>query len=172
MNLRFTILCNQILSLWIHRALSRGILAYYYHPCFTNLKVWYIEAHSEPYKTSKMERFWEIRQGFQLLTIFAKCSILDVLQNSEYTSGYTGFSLEAPWLFTLVAWPAHPHIDGVIIFVFWFYLFHTPVYIYGTQNGVTKLGQGRRTSHLWVPFLANESLPLQFLVIRPWCQVL
>ena len=36
------------------------------------------EAYSEPYQTSKMERFAKIVNGFQPLTIFGKRSILDV----------------------------------------------------------------------------------------------
>ena len=42
------------------------------------------EAYSEPYQLSKMERFAKIINGFQPLTIFAKQSILDVWQDSEY----------------------------------------------------------------------------------------
>ena len=40
------------------------------------------EVYSEYFQTSKMERFAKIK----LLTILAKCSILDVLQDSEYAS--------------------------------------------------------------------------------------
>ena len=92
-----------------------------------------------------------------MLTAFAKCSILDVWWGSEYTSGYTGL-LVATKRAVLVACLLHPHIDGVIIFVFCFFLFHTPLLIFGTQSGATKLGQGSRISHLRVPFLAGESL--------------
>ena len=35
-------------------------------------------AYSEPRETSKMECFAKVVNGFQPLTIFAKCSILDV----------------------------------------------------------------------------------------------
>ena len=41
-------------------------------------------AYSEPYQQYKMERFAKIINGFQLLTIFAKQSLLDVWQGSEY----------------------------------------------------------------------------------------
>ena len=41
-----------------------------------------LEVYSESCQTSKMERFAKIK----LLTILAKCSILDVLQDSEYAS--------------------------------------------------------------------------------------
>ena len=34
--------------------------------------------YSEPYETSKMELFAKIVNGFQLFTIFAKSSILDI----------------------------------------------------------------------------------------------
>ena len=44
------------------------------------------KASSEPLKTSKMERFAKIFNGFQPFTNFAKSSILDVWQAFEYTS--------------------------------------------------------------------------------------
>ena len=46
----------------------------------------FTEAHSEPSQTYKMERFAKIVNGFQPLPIFAKPSILEVWQGSEYTS--------------------------------------------------------------------------------------
>ena len=45
------------------------------------------EAYSEPCQTSKIESFAKIVNGFMPLTIFAKRSILDVWQGSEYASG-------------------------------------------------------------------------------------
>ena len=42
------------------------------------------EAYSEPCQTSKMEVFTKIVNGFSFLTIFAKSSILDVWQDSEF----------------------------------------------------------------------------------------
>ena len=45
----------------------------------------YSEAYSEPSQTSKMEFFAKIVNGFQLLTISAKRSIVDVWQCLEYT---------------------------------------------------------------------------------------
>ena len=39
------------------------------------------------YQTAKMERFAQIVDGFQSLTIFTKRSILDVWKDSEYASG-------------------------------------------------------------------------------------
>ena len=45
------------------------------------------EAYSEPYQRSVMECFTIILSAKKLLTIFAKCSILDVFQGSEYASG-------------------------------------------------------------------------------------
>ena len=44
------------------------------------------EANSETCQTSKMERFAKIVNDFQLLTILAKCSLIDVWQGSEYAS--------------------------------------------------------------------------------------
>ena len=40
--------------------------------------------YSEPYQTSKMERFARVVNAFKPLTIFAERSILDVWQGSEY----------------------------------------------------------------------------------------
>ena len=48
--------------------------------------LWYSMAYSEPYQTSKMECFAKIVNTFQALTIFAKGSILDIWQGSEYAS--------------------------------------------------------------------------------------
>ena len=47
------------------------------------------EAYSDFSPTSKMELFAQIVDGFQLLTIFAKSSILAVLLGSEYASGHS-----------------------------------------------------------------------------------
>ena len=44
------------------------------------------EAYSEPCQTSKMELFAKIVNGFSYLNIFAKSSISDVSQNSEFAS--------------------------------------------------------------------------------------
>ena len=45
-----------------------------------------IEAHLEPREIPKMEFFAKIVNTFKLLTIFAKSSILDNFQGSEYAS--------------------------------------------------------------------------------------
>ena len=47
------------------------------------------EAYSEHCQTSRMERFMKIVNGQKPLTIFAKCSILNVWQGSEYASALT-----------------------------------------------------------------------------------
>ena len=65
----------------------------YYHLCFTNLKVWYAEAYSEPCGASRIEFFEKVVKGFHALTAFAKFSILDVRWGSGYTFGYTGLSV-------------------------------------------------------------------------------
>ena len=44
------------------------------------------EAYSEPCQIAKIVRFAKIVNSFQSLTIFAKRSILDVSQGSEYSS--------------------------------------------------------------------------------------
>ena len=44
-------------------------------------------AYSKPCQSSKIERFVKIVNGFKPLTIFARCSVLDVWQSSEYTIG-------------------------------------------------------------------------------------
>ena len=44
------------------------------------------EAFTEPRRTSKMKRFAKIVNNWKPLTFFAKRSILDVWQGSEYTS--------------------------------------------------------------------------------------
>ena len=49
------------------------------------VKRWF-KAYSEHCQTSKMERFENIIEGFEPLTVFAKRSILDVWQGSEYAS--------------------------------------------------------------------------------------
>ena len=43
-------------------------------------------AYLEPYQTSKMELFAKTANAWKQLIIFAKCSILDVWQGSEYAS--------------------------------------------------------------------------------------
>ena len=43
-------------------------------------------AYLEPYQTSKMEIFAKIANAWKPLIIFAKCSILDVWEGSEYAS--------------------------------------------------------------------------------------
>ena len=44
----------------------------------------YSEAYSKPWQTSQIEVFTKIVKGFSFLTIFAKTSILDVWQDSEF----------------------------------------------------------------------------------------
>ena len=51
------------------------------------------EAYSETSGTSTMEFFAKIVNGFQLLTIFAKSSLLDVRLGSEYASDSYYFEL-------------------------------------------------------------------------------
>ena len=48
--------------------------------------MWYSIAYSGPCQTSKMECFAKIANTIQALTIFAKGSILDVWEGSEYAS--------------------------------------------------------------------------------------
>ena len=43
--------------------------------------------YSEPCQTSEIELFGNIINGFQMVTIFAKSSILNLLQGSENGSG-------------------------------------------------------------------------------------
>ena len=45
------------------------------------------ETYSEPYQRSQMECIAKIVNTKNLVTIFAKCSILDVRQCSEYVYG-------------------------------------------------------------------------------------
>ena len=45
-----------------------------------------VEAYLKPCQESKMKAFLKIVNVFQSLTIFAKSSILDVWQGSEYVS--------------------------------------------------------------------------------------
>ena len=55
---------------------------------FLTLSKWLpiAEAYAEPCKTSKMEFSAKIVNGIQPLTIFAKSSVLEVWQGSEYDS--------------------------------------------------------------------------------------
>ena len=45
------------------------------------------EAYSEPSRTSVMELFAKIPNGFMLLTIFVKSFIIDIRLGYKYTSG-------------------------------------------------------------------------------------
>ena len=49
-----------------------------------------LEAYSEPCQVSKMEFSVKIVNNLKLLTIFAKNSILDIWQGSEYSFGWLG----------------------------------------------------------------------------------
>ena len=53
---------------------------------FNKWSAWYTKASLGPRQTSKMKVFEKIVDGFQLITIFAKSSILDIWQGSEYAS--------------------------------------------------------------------------------------
>ena len=55
------------------------------------------EAYSEPSQKSKMKLSAKIATGFQLLTIFVKSFILDVLPGSEYASEFN-----EPWLIFII----------------------------------------------------------------------
>ena len=56
---------------------------------FGHKSTWKIsEAYLEPLQTSKTELFAKIVNGFKLLTVFAKSSILEVCSGSKYASGY------------------------------------------------------------------------------------
>ena len=55
---------------------------------FRNNELQIKEAYSELCQTSKMEYLTKTVNGFQLLTIFAKHSILGVRQGSEYDSRF------------------------------------------------------------------------------------
>ena len=61
-----------------------------------NLRL-YTTAYLEPCQTSKMERFVKTVNDSMLLTIFAKGTILDVSQGSEYASVY-----EFNWFIAIV----------------------------------------------------------------------
>lgn len=75
-----------------------------------------MEVYSEPSQICSI--FEKVSKNFQLLTIFTKCSTLDVWRDSEYLSGYTGLSVVESWVNVLLAaWSAYPHKDGIIIFV-------------------------------------------------------
>ena len=52
-------------------------------------------AYSEACHTSKMERFVKIVNNFQLLTVFVKCSTLDVSQSSVYVSELDHHSIQS-----------------------------------------------------------------------------
>ena len=55
------------------------------------------EAYSKSCQTSKMEAFAQIVNGFWFSAIFAKSSILDVWQDSEFTSeASNNFAEKAP----------------------------------------------------------------------------
>ena len=49
-------------------------------------KISHTQSYSEPYQTSKMEHFAKIVNGWKPFTTFAKHSILDVSQGSEYAT--------------------------------------------------------------------------------------
>ena len=49
-----------------------------------NFKLRELEVYLEPCHTSKMDRFAKIVNSYKPLTIFAKRSILDIWQGSEY----------------------------------------------------------------------------------------
>ena len=51
------------------------------------------DAYSQPCQTSKMELFAEIVQDWKSLTIFARSSIFEVWQGSEYSSAGTYINL-------------------------------------------------------------------------------
>ena len=62
----------------------------------SNNPIWIRQSnvYSGLYQTSKIDRFAKIGTGFKPLTIFAKRSILDVWQGSEYVSDdYTNAGL-------------------------------------------------------------------------------
>ena len=44
------------------------------------------EAYSEPYQASKNDIYAKIVNGFLFLSIFPKCSVIDVWQDSVFTS--------------------------------------------------------------------------------------
>ena len=46
------------------------------------------EEYLEQLRTSKMELFAQVFNGFKPLIVFAQSSILDVLSGSKYASGY------------------------------------------------------------------------------------
>ena len=55
-------------------------------------------AYLESCQTSKIKRFVKILIGWNLLTLFAKSSILDAWQGCEYASGYQNIALFFFWL--------------------------------------------------------------------------
>ena len=56
---------------------------------FENKTIWKMsEEYLEQLRTSKMELFAKVFNGFKPLIVFAQSSILDVLSGSKYASGY------------------------------------------------------------------------------------
>ena len=53
---------------------------------YIEVLIFIAEVYSELCQTTKMKRFTKIVINYESLTIFAKCSILDVWQGSEYAS--------------------------------------------------------------------------------------
>ena len=67
---------------------------------YANKLYFTIELYSEPQKTSKVECFAKIFNGWNLLPIFTKRSISDVWQGSEYVSALWHESSESIILYT------------------------------------------------------------------------
>ena len=79
---------NPVLFLIIK--LSRSLTAFRkLTPKFIVFSPFSSQRHSEPCQASKMERFAKIINDQRPLTIFAKRSILDVFQSSEYASAFS-----------------------------------------------------------------------------------
>ena len=116
--------------------------------------------------------FNRVVKGFQLLTIFCKMLLLRFLV-WFWIQLWIQRALSRITLVLCLTWTAHRHIDGVIIFVFWCYLFHMPLLIYTTQSGANKLDQRSRLNcrpvfHFSVSWYNTSSLwPQHFLRRRP-----
>ena len=106
-----------------------------------------------------------------LRLFFANCSVLDVWWGPEFTSGYTGMSIEEPWLFILVAWLVYACTHRVIISDF-LVLSVPHLWWHRAQSFATRPGQKSCTSHLCVPLLDSMSLPIRCSVLRSQCLVL
>ena len=92
------------------------------------LTPWYV--YSEPCQVSKLERFPKKVNGWKRLTIFAKHSILDVWQGSEYAFGMI-FPSNCIVLITTAPQPTpHPTLLVFFLVIDWKRLNRLAIYRY------------------------------------------